>query len=83
MKRSGIGRPGAAGGRAPANSLRHANDSGSRGGHSGAEPPQKSRLSATAEASVMLPEGRRQPTWCSVSEVFRKTEAAEPPAATS
>ena len=40
MKRSGIGRPGAAGGRAPANSLRHANDSGSRGGHSGAEPPQ-------------------------------------------
>ena len=40
MKRSGIGRPGAAGGRAPANSLRHANDAGSRGGYSGAEPPQ-------------------------------------------
>ena len=40
MKRSGIGRPGAAGGRAPANSLRHANDARSRGGYSGAEPPQ-------------------------------------------
>ncbi len=45
-------------------------------GHSGAEPPQKSRLSATAEARVMLPEGRRQPTWCSVSEVFRENRSS-------